>query len=166
MEIGRDTGVRRRSEYRLALDVASPTNRPAFEAVPLDEGLRDPLASMFLRSYRGTIDDEGEDLDDARSAVDHYLAEAVRAHSFVVVDDDDIAAMVCVVVVGDVHYVDPIVVAPPHKRRGLGRAAVQCVLASLAASGVREVGATITDGNVPSERLFTGLGFRRVASWP
>jgi L-amino acid N-acyltransferase YncA len=35
----------------------------------------------------------------------------------------------------------------------------------LAASGIRVVGATITDGNVPSERLFTRLGFQRVGAW-
>jgi L-amino acid N-acyltransferase YncA len=38
-------------------------------------------------------------------------------------------------------------------------------LATLAESGVTEVGATITDGNEPSQRLFTSLGFERVGAW-
>jgi hypothetical protein len=42
---------------------------------------------------------------------------------------------------------------------------VQLCLASLAAIGISEVGATITDGNVASERLFTGLGFDRRGAW-
>jgi hypothetical protein len=47
----------------------------------------------------------------------------------------------------------------------LARATVQLCLASLAAAGIAEVGATITDGNLASERLFTGLGFGRCGEW-
>jgi L-amino acid N-acyltransferase YncA len=38
-------------------------------------------------------------------------------------------------------------------------------LHSLAADDVTEVGAAITDGNVPSVRLFARLGFVRTGSW-
>lgn len=36
---------------------------------------------------------------------------------------------------------------------------------SLAGAGVAEVGAVITDGNFPSERLFQRLGFIRLGEW-
>lgn len=123
------------------------------------------LAELMLDGYRGTIDDEGENQDDALVAVDHYLANMVTEHSLVVTDADRIVAMAFVVVVDGVHYVDPIVVASDHKRMGLGRDAVRIVLSSLAASGVNEVGATITDGNAASEGLFVALGFARIGPW-
>ena len=70
-----------------------------------------------------------------------------------------------VVVVDGRHYIDPVAVHPDAKRAGVGRAAVATSLGSLIAAGVTEVGATITDGNEPSERLFDSLGFERVGSW-
>ena len=75
------------------------------------------------------------------------------------------AAMAFIVIVGGVHYVDPIVVAADRKRSGTGRDALRIVLDSLANEGVSCVGATITDGNIASEGLFLGLGFTRRGPW-
>jgi GNAT superfamily N-acetyltransferase len=131
---------------------------------PLDSD-RDALAAVMLAAYRGTIDDEGESIDDAVAAVDHYLAGALRAHSVVLSEGGAVSAFSFVVVVNDLHYIDPIVVAPDRKGQGLGRDMVAQCLGSLADAGVSEVGATITDGNVASERLFIGLGFTRRGAW-
>ena len=74
--------------------------------------------------------------------------------------------MAFVVVVGGERYIDPVVTAPHLKGQGIGRAAVDHVLASLARSGEQRVGAVITDTNVPSQRLFASLGFERIGPWP
>jgi phage gp36-like protein len=129
------------------------------------EADRDVLAALLLDGYRNTIDDEGENLDDACAAIDQYLARIERPHSFVVAEQEVLVAFSFVVVVKEVHYIDPVVVASRRKQRGLGRATVRLCLASLAAAGISEVGATITDGNVASERLFVGLGFSRRGTW-
>lgn len=123
------------------------------------------LATLLLDAYRGTVDDEGEGPDEALAAIDFYLATIVRTSSFVVLDGSDLVAMSFVVVVGDRHYVDPVAVSPRVQRRGVGRAAVATSLAALADDGVRDVGAVITDGNTPSERLFRSLGFVRIGPW-
>jgi L-amino acid N-acyltransferase YncA len=80
-------------------------------------------------------------------------------------DGSDLVAFAFVVVVNDVHYIDPVVVAAARKRLGLGDALARRCLGSLADAGIPEVGATITDGNVASERLFIGLGFHRHGPW-
>ena len=74
----------------------------------------------MLDAYRGTIDDEGEDLDDALTAVDRYLAGMEHEHSFVVTEGDRVVAMSFATVVDGVHYVDPIVVAADRKRTRAG----------------------------------------------
>ena len=155
--------TRTRSEYRA--DVTGFVAPPVEGARPVVDGDRDALATLMLAAYRGTIDDEGEGIDDALDAVDEYLAGIVRPHSFVIETTDGVVAMCFVVVVRGRHYVDPIAVDARVKRGGVGRALVALVLASLAAAGVTEVGATITDGNEPSERLFASLGFERVGAW-
>lgn len=156
--------VRTRSEYRLSpIAVGAPATELSTRRVRA--GDRERLAALMLDAYRGTIDDEGEDHDDAIAAVDEYLARLVPEHSVVVTEGDRLVAMAFVTVGDGVHYVDPIVVAADRKRTGLGRDAVRIVLGSLATAGVTEAGATITDGNTASERLFLGLGFVRRGSW-
>lgn len=155
---------RTRSEYRLSpISVEPPITHQETRRVSSTD--RYGLAELMLDAYRGTIDDEGEDLADALAAVDQYLSAMVAEHSFVVIDGTRLVAMAFVSFVDGVHYVDPIVVASDRKGRGMGRDAVRLLLHSLATAGVTEVGATITDGNTASERLFTGLGFSRCGSW-
>ena len=156
--------TRTRSEYRLSLvAMEPPTAELSTRRVRSTD--RNMLAALMLNAYRGTIDDEGEDTDDALAAVDSYIACIDQDHSFVVTEDDRVVAMAFVVIVDGVYYVDPIVVAADRKRTGLGGHAVRTLLNSLASAGVTEVGATITDGNTASERLFLGLGFARRGSW-
>ena len=152
--------TRARSEYRMSPIVVAPTHRSLEMRHPVVAD-RDVLAALLLDAYRNTIDDEGEDIDDAYTAIDQYLARIERPYSFVAFEQDIVVAFSFVVVLNQIHYVDPVVVAPPSKRRGLGRETVQVCLGSLAAAGITEVGAAITDGNIASERLFVGLGFSR-----
>jgi len=157
--------TRRRSEYLLpSLEPdLLPPSRP--DARPVDSTDRAALAALLLDAYRGTIDDEGEELADAFDAIDHYLGHILLPHSFVAVDELGLIGMSFVVVVNDRHYIDPVATHPRVKQTGVGRALVSTSLRSLAAVGVREVGATITDGNTGSERLFAGLGFHRAGAW-
>ena len=157
--------TRTRSEYRLSPITVEPPSTERVMRRVLDSD-RHTLADLMLDAYRGTIDDEGEDLDDALTAVDRYLTGMEHEHSFVVNEGDRVVAMAFATVVDGVHYVDPIVVATDRKRTGLGRDAVRMLLDSLATAGVTDVGATITDGNTASERLFVGLGFSRRGPWP
>ena len=156
--------TRTRSEYRMSpIPVATPQcSLKARHPVDTD---RDALAALLLDGYRNTIDYDGEELDDAYVAIDEYLTRIERPYSFVVFEQDIAVAFSFVVVVNETHYIDPVVVAPARKQRGLARATVQLCLASLAAAGIADVGAAITDGNIASERLFAGLGFDRRGAW-
>ncbi len=136
------------------------------ECRPVADADRDELATVLLAAYRGTIDDEGEELIDAYEAIDYYLSAVVREHSVVVLaSDGSIVSASFVLVVDDRHFIDPVFTRPDVKRRGIGSSAVRASLASLADAAIEEVGAVITDGNSASERLFTGLGFLRVGGW-
>ncbi len=162
---------RTRSEYRLAhIDTAlasprgvDPDGPMQVRPVSLDD--RDVMALFLLDAYRGTIDDEGETLDDSFVAVDVWFAAIQWPHSFVLERDGELIAASFVVAHEGAHYIDPVLTRASEKGHGLGTAMVMVSLRSLAADGVTEVGATITDGNVPSERLFARLGFVRTGAW-
>ncbi|MCC7127406.1 MAG: GNAT family N-acetyltransferase [Microbacteriaceae bacterium] len=127
---------------------------------------RDELARVLLDGYRGSVDDEGEVLADAVEAIDEYFSIMKWQHGWALESADGIAAFALVIVVDDRHYIDPVVTSPEFKRRGLGALVVRAALRSLEAEGVRDVGAAITDGNIPSERLFASLDFQRIGPWP
>ena len=160
---------RTRSEYLLSLpseglEHVRPTPPPArIRGVRADD--RDALAPLLLDAYRGSVDDEGEGDEEAREAIDDYLGRIVWPHSVVLEERGSLIAMSFVVIVEGRHYIDPVATASERKGEGLGRAVVLASLRSLADEGIAEVGAVITDGNTPSERLFARLGFVRVGAW-
>lgn len=155
--------ARTRSEYRVRLDGFAGCVDPRVR--PVTSADRQACAGLLLDAYRGTIDDEGENEDDALDAIDDYFERILWEHSFVAADIAPVA-MAFAVEIDGVHYIDPVATAAAHKRHGLGRAVVRHALTSLAAAGVTEVGAAITDGNTGSERLFAGLGFERHGPYP
>jgi GNAT superfamily N-acetyltransferase len=157
--------TRTRSEYRLSELDADALASVSVAARNVGSGDRQQAAALLLDAYRGTIDDEGETDADALDAIDHYFEQILWKHSYVLVDGNVLQAMAFVVELDGQHYIDPVCTRATAKGTGLGTAMVVECLHSLAASGIRVVGATITDGNVPSERLFTRLGFQRVGAW-
>ena len=117
--------TRTRSEYRLSPVTVEPPSAERVTRRVLGTD-REVLAALMLDAYGGTIDDEGEDFDDALAAVDQYMNRMQPEHSFVVTEDDRVVAMAFVIVLGDVHYVDAIVVdhlggLPVRKPLGLHR---------------------------------------------
>ena len=160
--------ARRRSEYRRGLDeevvLRGLDSSPVIRLVEDKDAAA--LAVLLLDAYRGSIDDEGENESDAREAIDDYVTKIERPYSVVVEEDARLLAMSFVVVVSDVRYIDPVATASHGKGQGYGSAAVAESMRLLAAAGVPEVGAVITDGNAASERLFSALGFARVGAWP
>lgn len=156
--------LRTRSEYRRTgwrpPAIPIPSTRP-----PTDDD-RGAIADLLLDAYRGTIDDEGETDDDALAAADHSLATIDRDASVVLTDGERIVALSFVITLDGRPYIDPVVTTAARKGRGLGSSAVAASLQRLHDRGLDEVGAVITDGNTPSERLFSALGFERTGPWP
>ena len=160
--------TRTRSEYRsagLPASLAATTDQQPAAIRPVAATDYGAVAALMLDAYRGTIDDEGEGDAEAKAAIDHYFANIEWQHSCVLENDAGILAMSFVVTVDGRRYIDPVATSAASKRRGHGRTAVLASLRSLASDGCDDVGAVITDGNVPSERLFRSLGFQRVGPW-
>jgi hypothetical protein len=158
-----------RREYRLSL-----SNRPLEPSPPLALGVelrqpssvdREALAVLVLEAYRGTIDDEGEDLDAARAFIAESFAESPllgaswMAHAAGV----PVSAVLLRRWRGQ-PLVTFVVTHPSHKGERLASALVRRSLSSLVSAGETQAVAFITDGNTPSERLFARLGFERVAA--
>ena len=158
---------RTRSNYRMALPLpADPGSAGAIDGVRRVRAEdREVVAALLLDAYRGTIDDEGETLAEALDAADDLLGTTDPEHSWIL-DGPDAATALCLVIhLEGSYYVNIIAVAAAAKQQGLGRRMVRHAVQALAEAGESEFGATITDGNTASERLFASLGARRVGPW-
>ncbi|MFK8025015.1 MAG: N-acetyltransferase family protein [Ilumatobacter sp.] len=147
---------RTRTRYRVDPKMWQPrTGLPGItvrEVRPDDRGV---LPALLLDAYTGTIDDEDGTIDDAIEEVDNWFAgTALLAHSHIVVLEGEAVAACLVDEYEDAPWLAYVFTSASNKRRGLGRAAVDASMASLAAGGHRSAGLLITDGNTGSEQIF------------
>jgi hypothetical protein len=121
------------------------------------------LANLMLDAYLGTIDYEGESVEDARAEIEEYFSSDPMLDCSRVIEMDGVLVAASLLAMWEgsplVAYV---MTGSSSKRHGLARAVLLGSLDCLARSSHREVFAFITDGNTASERLFAGLGAHRV----
>ncbi len=154
-----------------------PARRPVPEPSPdapepLDASFRSPtpddaelLGELMLDAFRGTLDYDGETLDEAIQEVRAYFAgthgRALLACSTLCMERGTLAAA-CLVTWWDLRQaplITYVMTGSDRKRRGLGASVLQRSLACLSRTGERSVRAVVTKGNRASERLLAGVGF-------
>lgn len=121
------------------------------------------LAILMLNSYRGTTDDAGETIIEARSEVAKLLGNEYgmldRTASLVCDEQGQLASATIITRIRDVPFLAFSMTAPPFKRQGLARMGLTRVMSLLAERGERSVRLMVTKGNTPAETLYTSLGF-------
>lgn len=124
----------------------------------------DHLAALMLDAYEGTIDDDGETIDDARREVSEYFETSPLLDcSFVAMIDATLAGAILVSEWDGKPLIGYVMTRPEYKNQGLGSLLLRASLRALREAGETRVHAFITDGNTASEALFRGAGADRVA---
>lgn len=162
--------ARRRFEYVFELENFSHliTPGPFVEATWRNPSIADQhiLAELMLDSYRGTIDDDGETIDDAIREVDSYFSHQDSGwfdYSWLAFIEND---LVCASLVGfwkdrNSPIIAYVMTNQQWKGKRLATIGVSRSLQSLAENNYTKVYAVITEGNFPSEQVFTRMGFKR-----
>jgi len=123
------------------------------------------LAELMLSAYQETIDDDDETHEDAEHEVRSFFRNhPMLDHSIFLTAGNDYTAACLVSYLDNENapLIAYIMTRRGSKGTGLARSLLETVLMLLEASGHSRVLATISEGNVPSERLFTSCGFERV----
>ena len=158
-----------RHEYRVTPAGFRPAGRqlpPGCRVRVADGQDRLELASLMIDAYTDTIDYEGETLEQAVEEVDGYLAgEAVLDLSRVATLGGEIQSAVLVSRIAGVYLVGYVMTRAAVKGEGLASALMDTVANAVWASGAEEMRAFITEGNLPSERIFLRVGYEVVASY-
>jgi GNAT superfamily N-acetyltransferase len=163
-----------RLEYFLDLSNAAPRPQPpvsAYRQELVSVSDADELADLMLDAYRGTIDYHGENIDDAREEIRTCFrggSGGIFLNDFsAVIFKDDRAVSACLCVKSDEHAYPLIAYSmtrASEKGNGLAQYLLASVLQKLKCAGYRGVTAVITEGNIPSERLFRSAGFGVVSA--
>lgn len=120
----------------------------------------DGLARLMLDAYIGTIDYEGEDLDDAMDEVETFFddGQSLLDRSLVVEAEGSIVSAILVSIYEGEPFIGYVMTLPSHKNHGLARLATTIALENLATDGDERAVLYITEGNVASEALFRSVG--------
>jgi GNAT superfamily N-acetyltransferase len=151
---------------RVRRHLVGPTSatRPAI-ALPtrrLDSTDAEALAALMIDAYRGTIDDDGETIEDARNEIDGYFAGSsgtpLLEASAGAIEGGVMVAAVLVSTFRGEPLIAYLMTGRAWTRRGLATSLVQGALADLASMGASRAHLWVTAGN-PAERIYECLGF-------
>ena len=128
------------------------------------------LGTLMLESYRGTIDYEGEALEDAiaeiHGTIDGKYGPFWERCSFVIEQKGQAVAASLVVWSEDVNL--PLLVYsmthPDFKNQGMATFLLKKSIDALLAQGYKELYLVVTEGNVSAQHLYQKIGFR-VFEW-
>lgn len=128
------------------------------------------LAELMLASYYGTVDYQGETIEDALREIESGFAglsnQGWLRSSWLGFLENELA-VACLVDFWqerNAPLIAYIMTAPRWKGKRLATAALLHSLQSLYDKQCSEVRAVITEGNEPSEKIFTRIGFKRLSS--
>jgi GNAT superfamily N-acetyltransferase len=145
-----------RTTYRRATSPVPGT--PQHASRPIDDQDDAALADLMERAYAGTIDEHLGGNSDGAVEIADWRRNAVPPASFVALREGRIVAASLISLNTNDFWLAYVITHPEWKGRGLGTAVVAASLRALDAP----VLAGVTDGNTPSERLLTTLGFTPV----
>ena len=146
--------------------------RPSGRALPEGFDIRPPtnedrseLAELMMDAYVGTIDYDGETLEQAVEEVGGaFSAKALLDQSRVAEIDGVIESAVLVSLVDSEAFIGYVMTRAAVKNRGHASALLDQSATAIWEAGYDRIRAWLTDGNTPSERIFLRAGFQVVGS--
>ena len=156
-----------RHKYR----VDQGTFRPSGKSVPDKLTVRTPnpddrlaLADLMMSAYIGTIDYDRETHEQAVEEVDGWFGREtyLGTSRVAVAEDGEIVAALLNSTWDDVALVGYVMTTAEWKGQGLASALMDLAIPAMLSDGFVEVTAWITEGNGPSETIFTRAGFEVV----
>ena len=157
-----------RSLYRIERSTSVDRALPAgLQVRAVGEGDDVALGGLMERAYAGTIDEQlGGNSDGAVEVASWRDEPALAEVSVAIVDSDDtvVAASLCSGTWDREVWIAYVITEPAWKGHGLATVAVAESVRRIRARAEVTILAAVTDGNTPSERLLTSIGFERVGA--
>jgi len=126
------------------------------------------VSQLMLDAYRGTIDDDGETLEDAMSEVQKTFASEYGTFwedcSFLIERDGQALSAILVTLWREAPIISFVMTHPSAKNQGLAALLIKQSINALLARGYTELYLFVTKGNLAAQHLYEKLGFRVVST--
>jgi ribosomal protein S18 acetylase RimI-like enzyme len=127
------------------------------------------VSRLMVDAYRGTIDDNGETLEDAIKMLQDTFAggigEFLEDCSFLIERDGQALACTLVTLWHDAPLLAEVLTHPSVQNQGLGAFLIKKSCTALRAHGYRDLTLFVTKGNLPAQHLYEKLGFQVVETF-
>jgi RimJ/RimL family protein N-acetyltransferase len=157
-----------RHEYLVTRDGYQPSGREPpgdIEVRPPTRNDRPSLADLMMSAYVGTIDYDGETVEQAAEEINGYFEhEALPYESRLAESHGIVRSVVLVSLVEGDALIGYVMTRADDKSRGLASALLDLSMEAIWEAGYNRVRGFITEGNAPSERLFTRTGFEVIGT--
>ncbi|MEE2888874.1 MAG: GNAT family N-acetyltransferase [Planctomycetota bacterium] len=126
------------------------------------------LARLMWAAYQGTVDYDGETLEEATKEIEHTFEGGYGALlsdcSFVISDESDqlLISAILITLYQDAPLLAFSMTHPDYKRQGYGRILVREAMAALTEAEYSEVYLSVNCANEPALGLYRSFGFRDV----
>jgi len=125
---------------------------------------QEALAELMLDAYKGTVDYEGESLEDAREEIGNIAAGKygtfLKDHSFLSWEEGILASATLVTLFEEKPLLAIGMTRSEFKRRGHAKELITASAISLQKAGYKSLDLWVTDTNEPAVNLYRKLGFR------
>lgn len=151
---------------RMCLDLVEKVSNYPVEIVPASGLDLITLGSAILDAYKGTIDDEGEDLgqtvDDLKRLFRGLYGPLVEESSNVILEDGRIAAGLLVCLYRNEPTITYTFTGKAHRRRGYATILIEKACEELRKKGYDSICLYVTLENSDAVNLYESLGFYEV----
>ena len=150
----------------LSLSATEQSERSSAQSVTSSH--QGKLARLMWAAYQGTVDYDGETLEDANKEIEHTFEGGYGALlsdcSFVISDESGelLVSAILITLYQEAPLLAFSMTHPDYKRQGYGRILVREAMAALTEAGYSEVYLSVNGANEPALGLYRSFGFREV----
>lgn len=124
------------------------------------------VSQLMVDAYRGTIDDNGETLEEAIKMTQDTFAGGIgpflKGCSWLIERDGTVLACTLVTMWHGAPLLAEVLTHPSAQNQGLGAFLIKKSCAALHAHGYSDLTLFVTKGNLPAQHLYEKLGFQVV----
>ena len=155
-----------KKRHKMYLTVEHQNLEQKFSARNVAQADFQSLGNLMLEAYRGTVDYDGESLEDSIKEIKGTLEGkygALIASASYVIEENCICASAVIFTIDEKEKMPLLTFAMTHpafKNRGMSKYLIRKSLNSLLDLGYRECFLVVTDGNHPAQSMYEKMGFK------